>query len=118
MWQEIREWFRPTERAGTRTSAKTARIEPERGIVAQSPRRETSRPDSWGGRVPALDRLHEEATGFGAVAGVADQPDEAELLDFLASDLDPVPADPAFRERLRDDLWEMLEDARVERSKD
>ena len=38
------------------------------------------------------------------VAGV----DEAELLDFLAADLDPVPADPVFREKLRDELWSMV----------
>jgi hypothetical protein len=34
--------------------------------------------------------------------------DEFELLEFLASDLDPVPADPVFRERLREELWEMV----------
>jgi hypothetical protein len=34
--------------------------------------------------------------------------DERELLDFIAADVDPVPADPAFRERLREELWEMV----------
>jgi hypothetical protein len=30
-------------------------------------------------------------------------------LDFLAADVDPFPADPAFRARLRERLWTMLE---------
>jgi hypothetical protein len=34
--------------------------------------------------------------------------EERELLDFLAADVDPVPADPVFRERLKDELWEMV----------
>ena len=32
------------------------------------------------------------------------------LLEFLASDLDPVPVNPEFRERLREELWEMVLD--------
>lgn len=34
--------------------------------------------------------------------------DELELLEFLAADLDPVPADPAFQKELADLLWEMV----------
>jgi hypothetical protein len=34
--------------------------------------------------------------------------DEGELLEFLASDLDPIPVDPVFREQLREDLWEQV----------
>ena len=41
--------------------------------------------------------------------------DELELLEFLAADLDPVPADPAFRQRLSDLLWDMVRDGRVTR---
>ena len=45
----------------------------------------------------------------GAGAGVLDiAADRRELIDFLASDVDPVPADPAFRERLREELWELV----------
>lgn len=33
-----------------------------------------------------------------------------ELLEFLEADADPVPADPAFRARLRDQLWSMVQD--------
>jgi hypothetical protein len=35
---------------------------------------------------------------------------DPELLEFLASDLDPVPVNPEFRERLREELWEMVLD--------
>lgn len=41
--------------------------------------------------------------------------DELELLEFLAADLDPVPADPAFRQQLSDLLWDMVRDGRVTR---
>jgi len=34
---------------------------------------------------------------------------EEELAEFLAADLDPVPADPVFRERLREELWDFVE---------
>lgn len=33
---------------------------------------------------------------------------EAELLDFMTADLGPVQADPVFRERLREELWDMV----------
>jgi hypothetical protein len=32
-----------------------------------------------------------------------------ELLEFLEADHAPVQADPEFRERLREELWELLE---------
>ena len=41
--------------------------------------------------------------------------DELELLEFLAADLDPVPADPVFRRNLSDLLWDMVRDGRVAR---
>jgi len=40
---------------------------------------------------------------------------ELELLEFLAADLDPVPADPAFRRELGELLWDMVRDGRVSR---
>ena len=43
--------------------------------------------------------------------------DDLEILEFLAADLDPVPADPAFRERLAETLWEMVRDGRMARSR-
>lgn len=41
--------------------------------------------------------------------------DELELLEFLAADLDPVPADPVFKQELGDRLWEMVRDGRLPR---
>ncbi len=48
-------------------------------------------------------------------AGVAFDEAEAvfadgELLEFLEADVDPVPADPEFRARLREQLWDMVQD--------
>lgn len=40
--------------------------------------------------------------------GLGQEVDELELLEFLAADLDPVPADPAFQKELADLLWEMV----------
>lgn len=50
--------------------------------------------------------------------GFEDEVTEEELLDFLAADLDPVPADPVFQEKLREELWEMVADGRVGRRND
>lgn len=41
--------------------------------------------------------------------------DELELLEFLAADLDPVPADPVFKRELGDRLWEMVSEGRLPR---
>lgn len=41
--------------------------------------------------------------------------DELELLEFLAADLDPVPADPVFKQELSELLWDMVQGGRVVR---
>ncbi len=41
--------------------------------------------------------------------------DVLELLEFLAADLDPVPADPVFQKQLADLLWEMVREGRGSR---
>lgn len=41
--------------------------------------------------------------------------DELELLEFLAADLDPVPADPRFERELKERLWEMVATRRFPR---
>lgn len=51
--------------------------------------------------------------GTGAIAAEAvlrTEFAEAELLDFMAADLDPVQADPVFREQLREELWTLVQD--------
>ena len=51
--------------------------------------------------------------GAGGAAVLEDGFNESELLDFMAADVDPVPADPAFRDRLREQLWSMVVEERV-----
>ena len=46
-------------------------------------------------------------------AVIDDTSDNQGLLDFLAADVAPVSADPAFRDRLREELWEMVLDEGV-----
>jgi hypothetical protein len=48
----------------------------------------------------------------------AEEFDEEELLDFLAADLDPVPADPDFRENLREQLWALVRERTTSLPKD
>jgi hypothetical protein len=43
---------------------------------------------------------------------------EGEILEFLAADEDPIPADPEFRERLRERLWSLVQDGVTSHSKD
>lgn len=43
---------------------------------------------------------------------------DGELLEFLACDLDPTEADPEFREKLKEELWEMVEDGRLGQRRD
>lgn len=60
----------------------------------------------------------------GALAGkmsadeAMDEIDEDELLEFLEADHDPVPADPVFREQLRDQLWALVHEGATTRPKD
>ncbi len=51
--------------------------------------------------------------GTGGDAVLDDAFPDSELLDFMAADVDPVPADPAFRDRLREQLWSMIVEERV-----
>lgn len=44
----------------------------------------------------------------GTVDGLDDDFSNAELQEFLDADRYDVPADPAFKERLRDTLWRMV----------
>lgn len=53
-------------------------------------------------------------TGEGALQSFADESahefDDDELLEFLAADRDPVSADPAFKEELREELWTLVQE--------
>jgi hypothetical protein len=73
------------------------------------PRRRRSRPrsDAPNGSLESASdaRWNAELTDF----------DPTEFAEFLDADEHPVPADPAFRERLRQQLWTMVRD-RADRS--
>ncbi len=51
-------------------------------------------------------------------SGIPETDFDEELLDFLSADLDPVPADPGFRERLREELWDLVQAGVTSRPKD
>ena len=104
VWQGIRDWFRPVDRS--HPSPRPRDLPAEGGSDrARLYGREATRAriDAEGGA---------EVIPFpGSHVGEAvldDTAADAELLEFLAADIDPVPADPVFRERLRADLWDMV----------
>ena len=77
------------------------------------------REDSVSSKPFALAAAKVETVGPSACFDEAmDEADEGELLDFLAADLDPVPADPEFRERLREGLWALVQDGATSLPKD
>ena len=96
VWQGIRDWFRPVDRAVQPTTSRPASVGAPSGPIRT---REFTRAmldaDSPGADVIPLHSV---------ASVVDDRIDDTELLDFLAADVDPVPADPAFRERLREEL--------------
>ncbi len=110
IWQEFRQWLqerprlrsdRSPLRAGhpSTTPIGTAGLEPHEWPSNVLPFVRPGQPESL------TDR-----DGSVAAALTLDGPSaEAELLEFLAADLDPIPADPVFREQLREKLWEIVE---------
>ena len=125
IWQEIRNWLKPVPDdlpGGTPGSATLGRSAPE------------SSEDEWPSNVvpfvrgvkgvrgaartrSLIDTALAPIPGANSSSGVAalDEPwgdaeGDPELLEFLASDLDPVPVNPEFRERLREELWEVVID--------
>lgn len=125
IWREIRNWLKPVPDdlpVGAPGSATLGRSAPE------------SSEDEWPSNVVPLFRgfkgvrgaAHTRSLidaalapnpGANSSSGVAalddpwgDAEGDPELLEFLASDLDPVPVNPEFRERLREELWEMVLD--------
>lgn len=118
VWQGIRGWFRSGDRTSDRSRVRpaspgalsvvgaTTDSIPTRGLAWRTAREQRgandlTRPDA------SLDP--NEMEGVVAIDR-ASLSEERELLDFLAADIDPVPADPVFRERLREELWSMVLD--------
>ena len=110
-WRGLRDWFRPVENAPpvSPEGARVARREltEARGATGQRP---WTRDPFGAATSPDVALLSSEGSAGEAILelGADDAIDEKELLEFLASDLDPVPADPVFRERLREELWEVV----------
>jgi hypothetical protein len=85
IWQALSGWFRSGDRDDSAASRAMVIA------VSSSPMVVNEALDT--------ERVFEEAD-----ATLADD----ELLEFLEADADPVPADPEFRERLRERLWGMV----------
>jgi hypothetical protein len=92
IWQTLLDWFRPV--------AREASITPQR---IQAP-------------YSAIDRTG-PSNESGAEAVLVEEAGHGDLLEFLAADLDPVPADPVFREELREQLWALVQDGTTARPK-
>ncbi len=126
LWQGIRDWLKRVPRGTSGFSSRDDSISRGEGALGSG-----SAARTWS---PALGRIGSRSTsdlaldssvslaslttGSVGEATFDVASDERELLDFLAADLDPVPADPVFRERLRGELWDMVVDGRFVRTKD
>ena len=66
----------------------------------------------------AVDRIDSSNSESGAATMLAEEAGHGDLLEFLAADLDPVPADPVFREELREQLWALVQDGTTARPRD
>ncbi len=103
VWQALLDWWKP---AGS----------------AAAPADESVAGDAvdWRGAEPAVDAsegwerrklFSQDVAGSAAEDEVSDQ----ELLDFLAADNDPVEANPAFKRKLREQLWAMIRENNMSR---
>jgi hypothetical protein len=108
VWQGFMDWLRPVDREA---SASQHALNPA-GVSTDLVASWTSTDSSTGGTLsgePAREIFADET---------AYEIDEDELLDFLAADHDPIPADPVFREQLRDELWALVREGAITRPKD
>lgn len=80
--------------------------ETNRGARKLLPRRKRGRPD-----IAAAPGDRGRQPG----AGVDPDFDPVEFAEFLEADEGPLPIDPAFRERLREQLWQIVRDRAAER---
>jgi len=75
-------------------------------------------PSALSERGTTMPLLTGEMSGGSFAGEVTSEVDEAELLEFLAADHEPVSADPVFREELRDQLWALVQEGVGMRPKD
>lgn len=126
VWQGIRGLFRSGDRTSDRDRSRvrpsspgalsvvgaTPDAIPLRGLARRAAR------ERGGANELILRDAPLDPTGVESLEGVvaidrASLSEERELLDFLAADIDPVPVDPVFRERLREELWSMVLDGQL-----
>ena len=113
VWQGFLAWWRSPEvsvspsravpLAGLRPAAAVAELSWSSAGLASS--------EGWRPHALALDP---DPLGFAEEGEFSD----AELREFMAGDLDPIEADPGFREQLRDQLWAMVKDGELGRRRD
>ena len=102
-----------TDSTADEASGRGAEIMPFPGLARRDTKAVGDSSRTWeGGSTTGISEIASEFAGSDGAAtleGVhAPGVDETELLDFLAADLDPIPADPVFREKLRNELWDMV----------
>ena len=136
VWQGIREWFRPLDHDAS-ASLRRRNVAPATSVDSSDPSDLYSSVSSvedgtfvanaaanisgnvvaFPGPVAGRGSVHRDSSGSADAATIDEflspVSDDAELLEFLAADLDPIPADPSFRERLREDLWDIVRDDSV-----
>ena len=61
------------------------------------------------GETKAKGRAERAVREAGVIDEIAAEFSTAELIEFLEADLLPVEAAPAFRDKLRDELWELVQ---------
>ena len=129
IWQGIRNWLKPVlSDASTDARADVLELPSAPAPMRTSGAGSEPEPDGWPANVVPLVRgaartrslmdataepMHDAYSSSGDAvldASWEDAQGDPELLEFLASDLDPIPANPEFRERLREELWEMVVD--------
>ena len=98
VWQGLVEWWKSTGAAAT-----------------SADERVTGEPGERRDAEPAVDVaerwVHRELVSQDAAPPTADdEVSDEELHEFLAADHDPVEADPAFKRKLREQLWAMISD--------
>ena len=103
MWQGLLDWWNP---AGVATVPDDERIAPD-GVDRRGSEPAVDASEAWVRR----DLVSQEV----ARSTAEDEVSEQELLDFLAADNDPIEANPAFKRRLREQLWAMIRDDHMTR---
>jgi len=115
-WQGFLDWFRPVDHEAVATAGAEYGVKSTRASIDLTrplARAGAFEAEAFGeGGIPA--DLAERIFGEEATAEI----DEHELHEFLAADHDPIPADPVFREELRDQLWALVRDGAITRPKD